>query len=66
MAFNADKPRPAPSGLKRHPHWGSWLAGRVGRKLNDVIFIFISTYHKLREIKLFVVAGNFAGCVFDP
>ena len=34
--------------------------------LNDIIVIFIVTYHRLLEIKLFVVAGSFTDCVFVP
>ena len=43
------------------------MAGRSRLvKLNEIIFIFILTYHRLPEIKLFVVAGSFTGCVFMP
>jgi hypothetical protein len=43
------------------------MAGRSRLvKLNEIIFIFIVTYHRSPEIKLFVVAGSFTGCVFVP
>jgi hypothetical protein len=65
MAVNAKQTATGAVRAERHPHEGSWLAGRVGHKLNNIIFIFILTYHKLHEIQLFVFAGNLTGCGFD-
>jgi hypothetical protein len=58
---NRDRRRQGQNGIPIRDH--GWPVA-CGHKLNDVIFMFIVTYHKLLEIKLFVVAGSFTGCVF--